>query len=91
MRNTIVDVRAAFTEYLFQLATMGYDTKGMGVTRLTSSYIVEMPSGNTAPGTLMGNRLGSTATEALHTLRTATAAMKFATTWAVENYERVTR
>lgn len=91
-RVTIVQVRAAFNAYLRQLQTMGMDTSTLELVHAPAAgYRVVKADGNGAPGTRTGGHIGFTAKDAYSTLATITTAMRFATTWSVENFERVNR
>lgn len=92
-RVTINDVHAAFSAYQRQLATMGYDASELTLTRdsTAAGWRVVKRDGNGAPAIRLNGQLGFTSREAYNTLRTVTDGMKFATTWSVENFERVNR
>jgi hypothetical protein len=91
-RTTIVQVRAAFNAYRRQLDTMGMDTSQIELIHTTAAgYRVVKSDGNGGPGTRTGGHLGFTASEAYTVLMAMTRAMNFATTWSVENFERVNR
>lgn len=94
-RITIVDLRVQAERYGQVLDTLGFPKDGITLEKTQSGWTLTGPEGQGAPG-VVGHGMepgfiGSTAREAYTTIQTIIKAIQFATTWSVENFERVTR